>query len=777
MRKQSSSRGLAEIAIPFLVLLLTVFPVLAQEWQDTTIHSFGNPALSANFPVSGVILATDGKLYGTDFRGGTGQKGVIFRINLNGSGFEVIHNFSSLSNSDGGAFPEAGVLEASDGRLYGTTTDGGTNCGGTIYSANRDGSDFKVLYNFESEDSPANPESELIEGEDGMLYGTTTSGGDPGDGTVFRINKNGSGYQVLHEFDADTGQGAFPSAPLIQGADGSLYGCANDQPFPNNGGKLFKLQTDGSGYQVIHDFDTAPDDGAGLIFGLTEGRDGSLYGTTYMGGTHQNGIAFRLHKDGSAYRVLWNFGAANHEPARPFGPLREVPGGLLYGASQFGGSSFDGGGGALFVLDEQVSNLRVIDSFGVNSHDAFTPVGALALDTKGNLYGTSRGGGPAEAGTVFCLPPSHKHTILHSFNSSGGDGANPNSPLYSIDIGTSPFFVVYGTTANGGTFSNGTAFQMNNDGTGYKLLRSFSDQPIGMVSDQAGSNFYVTTLGPGTRGQGALYRMKPNGALKLLHLFRGGTKDGANPGPPFNAGGGGLVPITDDSTFYGITTSGGKSNSGTLYRIGADGRNYQILHEFDGLNGTPSTSLTEGFDLALYGTTSGSGVSGTVFKINRDGTGFTNLHTFNPGDPGGPNPSGPVLESGAWILYGTTQNTNSPIIYEMNNDGSGFFVDYTFTNYNGPLTGVVEENDGLLYGAAPLYQSGIIFRFQEFFDGFDGGPLGGFGVLQTIQTIGSSDLNPTLFSSHSFNVTPAVISTGGGDMNLGRIYKLAPVLP
>jgi len=195
----------------------------------STLHSFGIAADSTNQPSSGVILARDGKLYGTATRGGAHNGGAIFRSNRDGSGFQIIFDFDPGQYSTGPHNPLAGLREASDGKLYGTTLKGGDGDGGVIFTLNRDGSGFQVLYEFESSaDNGVRAYAELIEGKDGLLYGTTHFGGGLNNGMLFRITKDGSAYQVIHEFDFNSGQGAFPEAPLLLGSDGVMYGVTTD---------------------------------------------------------------------------------------------------------------------------------------------------------------------------------------------------------------------------------------------------------------------------------------------------------------------------------------------------------------------------------------------------------------------------------------------------------------------------------------------------------------------------------------------------------------------
>ena len=162
------------------------------------------------------------------------------------------------------ANPFANVIQGSDGALYGTTGYGSPNAiEGTVFKMNTNGSGFTVLHSFIFTNSPndgAGPGGALVQGRDGALYGTTGSGGTYDAGTVFKLNTDGSGYKVIYNF----GQGntAGPLAALVQGSDGTLYGTT----YGGYGykGTVFKLSTNGSGYMVLHTFTGTSGDGRNL---------------------------------------------------------------------------------------------------------------------------------------------------------------------------------------------------------------------------------------------------------------------------------------------------------------------------------------------------------------------------------------------------------------------------------------------------------------------------------------------------------------------------------
>jgi uncharacterized repeat protein (TIGR03803 family) len=191
----------------------------------------------------------------------------------------------------GGAQPN-GVVMGSDGSLYGTTAFGGTDGFGTVFQLYTNGT-CNVLHPFGVGASEIEPNAPVIQGSDGFLYGTTPIGGAHDSGVVFKVSTNGTGYSAVYSFNYDPSGGG-PSAALVQGSDGTLYGTT-----PTGGtnaaaeyGTVFKLSTNGMGFTVLHTF-TGPD-GEGPEAGLILGSDGALYGTTQHGGTNDSGTVFHF---------------------------------------------------------------------------------------------------------------------------------------------------------------------------------------------------------------------------------------------------------------------------------------------------------------------------------------------------------------------------------------------------------------------------------------------------------------------------------------------------
>jgi uncharacterized repeat protein (TIGR03803 family) len=397
----------------------------------TTLYSF--TTTSALYPTNrdgahpraGLILSGS-SLYGTAKSAGSSSNGTLFALNLGSSGFTNLHTFTGFpasfhTNADG-ANPVAALL-VSGTRLYGTTHSGGASSNGTVFALNLDGSGFTNLHTFTAvagangtNRDGANPGAALIVSGT-TLYGTAENGGTNGNGSVFALNTDGSGFTNLYSFTAAnpiTGtnrDGANPAAGMILSGN-MLYGVA---PYGGRSanGTVFALKTNGSAFTNLHDFPAffgsayTNADGANPLSDLILSGS-TLYGTTEYGGTNGNGSVFALNTNGSAFRALYSFTAldaatstTNSDGANPRAGL-SLNGNTLYGVAQFGGL---GGNGTLFALNTNGSSFSILHSFTANpsytNSDGVWPSGLMSAGTT--LYGTAEYGGATGSGTVFSL--------------------------------------------------------------------------------------------------------------------------------------------------------------------------------------------------------------------------------------------------------------------------------------------------------------------------------------------------------------------------------------
>jgi uncharacterized repeat protein (TIGR03803 family) len=356
-----------------------------------------------------LVQTTDGGLYGTTFQGGTNNAGIVFKVNPDGSGNTPLFSFPANNIDPGGVANPSGLIQGADGALYGTLGFGGISNIGAVFKINLDGSGYTVLHSFNSSLSgPYEPTAALVQGADGYLYGTTQSGGMAGGGALFKVNTNGSGYVTLHEFGWGT-DGRSPQSPLIQGLDGNLYGTTTlggttAQGGTSGVGTIYRIDPNGGNEIVLHNFGTATNDGQyPYTAGLVQAKDGTLYGITQQGGNSGFGTVFKINPDGSTYNIVHHFAGGPANGCYPNSALVLSTDGMLYGATEQGGSyNF----GVVFRLSTDGSNYLVLYQFGSKTGDGHYPDAPLVQAADGGLFGTTEAGGEQNLGTVFRLAPA-----------------------------------------------------------------------------------------------------------------------------------------------------------------------------------------------------------------------------------------------------------------------------------------------------------------------------------------------------------------------------------
>lgn len=311
----------------------------------TALHSFEGPGSAASTPYAGVIQANDGNLYGTSYFGGSRNLGTVYRVTLAG---EYTNLYSFDNASQGGFFPYTGLVQGPDGDLYGTTLRGGTNDAGTVFRITLSGT-LTTIASFDGANG-RNPEGHLVVGPDGALYGTTLIGGDADRGVIFKV-ANGTltklySFPALGAFNtagvATNDVGANPRAGLKLAADGNFYGTAY-QGGPAGYGTVFRMTPAGV-VSVVHAFAGPPSDGGFPLSTVSQMADGSLVGTTEQGGALGAGTTWRIDPAGT-YQLLHSFTTLLSDGQKPYATLTPGPNGLLYGAG-FSDSSL--GSGVLF---------------------------------------------------------------------------------------------------------------------------------------------------------------------------------------------------------------------------------------------------------------------------------------------------------------------------------------------------------------------------------------------------------------------------------------------
>ena len=342
----------------------TIFRIKRDGTEFSILHSFRFGTLDGRSPI-GNILIRNGVIYGTTCYGGTYDQGSLFGINTNGSGYATLHTFNP-GLGEGGA-PLGGLIDVGGGVLFGTTSAGGANGGGTIFKIKTDGTGFGVVHNFTGYSYLyMGPQGGLIKGLDGSLYGTSEFSGEDR-GIVFKLNTDGAGYAVLCDFTGGGGDDGWPNTSLIQAANGVLFGIARGG---DGLGEAFRLNSDGSGFASIHHFNDGGGDGSVPGSALVQGTDGCLYGATQSGGTNNTGMVYKIGTNGMDYHVLHDFAAHSDPTWNPGAWLLPPCDSMLYGVTCSGGVS---NAGTVFKLSVDGAGYSVIHDFGVNNSDGANP--------------------------------------------------------------------------------------------------------------------------------------------------------------------------------------------------------------------------------------------------------------------------------------------------------------------------------------------------------------------------------------------------------------------
>jgi uncharacterized repeat protein (TIGR03803 family) len=377
-------------------------------------------------------------------------------------------------NGTNGAYPNTALVKGrhrlvqhSNGNFYGTTPFGGANNYGTVYQLTP-GGQLTTLYSFCSVGGSActdgdTPNGALALGSDGNLYGTTFLGGANNEGTVFKITTGGA-LTTLYSFcsKASCADGAEPFGAMVQGSNGNFYGTTYVGGNANNDGTVFEI-TSGGSLTTIYTFCSLAGcaDGANPEGDLVQSvTNGNFYSVTFAGGnSHSAGTAYEISPSGVLTTIYAFCTKTNcNDGTYPQAPLTQDGFGNFYGTTELSGANAYG---TLYQISTW-GTLHTLYHFCSKSSctDGAEPAGGPLVGIDGNIYGTTALGGADDGGSIYQFTPWGVLNTLHSFCSVGGsactDGETPEAPLVQ---GTNQNF--YGTTAFGGTYSDGTSFVLS----------------------------------------------------------------------------------------------------------------------------------------------------------------------------------------------------------------------------------------------------------------------------------------------------------------------------
>ncbi len=699
------------------VVLIAAFVVLCGAARANTYSvaaQFTQPY--GNGPSGGVIQTSNGTLYGTTVNGGSNGYGVVYSVNAQGVE-SVLHNFTGPD----GQFPHSGLVLASDGNLYGTTGSGGTGFPngadqGTIFKITPTGT-FTSLYSFTGGTDGGSPQTSMIQGIDGELYGVSNA-------SAYRITLTGY-FHVVFNFAAGSGgnypDGEYPEGPLVQEPNGKLYGMTNFHGSAGQG-NIFEVNPDGTGFEAVYNFSGT--DYGNPITGLTLGQNGILYGSA------QGGVP-------SGYGIIFSFNTANNKLT------------VLY-------------------------NVQISD-------DLENITSPLLLDSSGNIYGVSDdGGGPTGPGDgcIFKFNGTSL-TTLYTFDYDNGE-----YPTGSLIFGINGD--ILGTTQEGGYYA-GEVYECNTAGTDlqpvYKFVLPNGNKESSPVLVTVDGNTYGISPTGGLLGYGQIWELTTAGTLVDIHDF--GGIDGAYPI--------GQMACKSDGTICGVTNAGGpnfapaagKFGDGTIFEFQTGGTSFHSVHEFNTINppydnslGNPQGGVVLGPDNNFYGTCTGHSLQNGYATLLNSG-----VWTYNPVTSTYTTLTYFVypnllfsLASMTWLpsdnaFYGTDADDGADghgDLFRVDMSGN-FSVVYSFTggaDGSSPSCELTLDPDGSLYGTAKgggANSDGTFYKYS---------PAAGFTLLSSLtSTVGQAPFGGLTES----NSTAGLIGPcqKGGSYGKGSIISAA----
>ena len=391
-------RKYKSIPVAILVIsgsLLTSPSSLAAATGLQTIENFGN--YNGANPYSKMVSASNGLFYGVTEVGFSNSEfgGVIYSFNSNDQSIKNLAEFPRTNFIDpfdqtNFTYPFSSLTLASNGLYYGSTRQAGTNNDGTIYSFNPTNNELKEIISFNGVNG-ANPFADLTVGNNGILYGTTISGGSTGSGVIFSFDTNTNSLTKIADFDG--ANGSTPYADLKAGGNGLFYGVTAGGG-SHYQGTVYSFDPVSNAITKLADFDN--NNGAQPRANLTLGSQGVFYSAAEYGGDNNQGTIYSFDTKTNAITKLVDFNGNNGAVPISNGGLLLNKDGLLYGTTYLGGSSDIG---TVFSFDPSNKTVTTIGDF--NDTNGANPFAGLTYDGSGTFYGTTVYGQPNGFGSIF----------------------------------------------------------------------------------------------------------------------------------------------------------------------------------------------------------------------------------------------------------------------------------------------------------------------------------------------------------------------------------------
>lgn len=674
----------------------TVFKIHPDGSGYALTHEFSS-VHPGSWPKGKVIEGTNGKLYGVTERSGSYNSGVLFSFDTLTNVYSRIANFGHDSL---GMYPSGELLLASNGLMYGLTASGGIYNSGTLYCFDPISQNIRTLTNFNGASTGAMPRGGLIQASNGLLYGVSSNGGSQNKGVLFQFDLASDSLAVVANFGLAPNS-EYPFNTLVQALNGKLYGLSIGGGSQNNG-TIFEFDITNNLLQkkidLTYALGTLPEGS------LTSTSNGILYGMTTRGGTNNFGVLFSYDPVNNIYQKILNMNASSNG-SRPFGSLFLASNGLLYGATSNDGTAYsptffsydpatntftllrqllasygivkpagsfiqtstgklygislesENGNGTLFRYSIDQDSLEEVFVFN-DRENGMNPASDLVLATDGNLYGMTQGGGIFDAGIIYRLNPlSNSFAKIHDFD-GGTNGAFPEGKLMQASDGKLYGLTKYGGNAFGND-GNGVCFSYDLNTNLFQTLFLLGDSigksPEGELIQASDGKIYGLAFFGGAFNSGTLFCYDPVSQINSKLLDFDAPSYGANPN-------GSLIQGLDGK-LYGLTSTNNSSTNSPVFSYDYVNHIYTSIPGFtQSTSGSiPLGDLIQTSNGNLYGLTVEGGTNnrGIIFSFDFNSSTFSNLHNFDV--PTGSYTRGSLLECSNGILYGMTGENGSSL--------------------------------------------------------------------------------------------------------------------
>lgn len=647
-------------------------------------------------------LSAQINMSGTASEGGAYDHGSLFMLGEQG-GATLLHSFY-----EGPQYPAInnGFTTGPDGQLYTLMQDGGRGNNGTLARFNTAEDSLEVIYGLlENSNAISAPVEYLIPAGDSAYFGVSNSGGENSRGAIFSYDISTESITILYNFRQDNDNGAYPNAAPLIVNDTMLYGTTQFGGSFNQG-IFYRYDLANNTFYKLADFN-ASTIGSQPRGQLTLAADGHLYGVASFGGTNNSGTIFRHNITSATTEKVAHFNTETTGEG-PVSGLVEING-QLTGVCEEGGAHEKG---TLFSFDPDEEELNLIADFGASDAPAH-PRAAISKGAGSTFYFVSTKGGAYNEGVLAKYDISSGNlTSLHSFGNNE-DGKHPQSKLHISDDG-----LIYGMTTRGGSYNRGVIFQYDTTDNTYETKLSLEGNYFGsrpsnrLIYDTVQQKIYGAARG-GSNNEGILFEADPfTGEYAIAHHFSL-TTDGTSPQ--------GRIIKGPDHHLYGVCTSGGEHEAGTLWKFSPENNTLDVLHHFTESEGKQhEAGLTFNADstfMAGIARRGGENDDGSLYTYSLEDNSFVVMHSFNSQEEGRGNESHLFLADNG-VFYGMTWfggANNRGAIYAFATEDSSFSTVYNFESNSGYSRNSFTRGSGSTLYTMVQHNNGqlIAFDYQE----------------------------------------------------------------